>query len=88
MLGNIYLFRLSSLQENLEVDLRRIKTQMAEKEETIRNYERLLHEVAQPYSTVTNEFFNEYNFQSESEVTKQSEDKRLDWDREERNTLV
>ena len=43
-----------SLQENLEVSMSRMKTQLAEKEEKMRNYERLLHEVTQPGIFVLN----------------------------------
>ena len=38
--------------------MRRMKTQLEENEENMRNYERLLHEVTQLYSTVTNELCN------------------------------
>ena len=43
-----------SLQENLEVSMSRMKTQLAEKEEKMRNYERLLQEVTQPVMFVLN----------------------------------
>ena len=37
-----------SLQENLEVSLSRMKTQLVDSEDKMRNYERLLQEVTQP----------------------------------------
>ena len=68
----------------------RMKTLLAENEDKMRNYERLLHKVTQLNSTVINDLSillitNQYmhHVQSESEVTRQSEDNRLNWDIEE-----